>query len=118
MQITLAGKTGIVTGAASGIGLATVRCYVEAGANVVAVDVTPEPEALRPLSASGRVRYVRGDVSREETARDFTRLALESSGRIDVLVNNAAVSVVKPLHEHTLEEWDAVMNTNLKAVFL
>src|SRR3954451_2127040 len=118
MQITLEGKTGIVTGAASGIGLATVLGYVEAGAIVVAVDVTPEPAVLAPLCASGRVRYVRGDVSREETAREFTRVALESSGRIDVLVNNAAVSVVKPLHEHTPEEWDAVLDTNLKAVFL
>src|ERR1700722_9783668 len=112
MQITLAGKTGIVTGAASGIGLAPVRCFVEAGASVVAVDITPEPEALRPLCASGKVRYARGDVSREQTARDFTQLALEFSGRIDLPVNNAAVSVVKPLHEHTPEEWDAVMNTN------
>ena len=118
MQITLAGKTGIVTGAASGIGLATVRCYVEAGANVLAVDITPEPEALRSLCASGKVRYVQGDVSCEPTASEFTQLALEFSGRIDVLVNNAAVSVVKPLHEHTPEEWDAVMNTNVKAVFL
>ncbi len=118
MQITLVGKSGIVTGAASGIGLAIVRSYVESGAKVTAVDAAPEPEALRPLTAAGTVRYLRGDVAREQTALDFARLTLESFGRIDFLVNNAGVSVVKPLHEHTPEEWDHVMDVNVKAIFL
>ena len=118
MNITLAGKTGIVTGAASGIGLAIVQSYVEAGACVVAVDRAPEPEELHPLSAAGHVRYFRGDVALEQTAGDFTRLACAAFGHVDILVNNAAVSVVKPLYEHTPDEWDAVLNTNLKAVFL
>jgi NAD(P)-dependent dehydrogenase (short-subunit alcohol dehydrogenase family) len=118
MQITLAGKTAIVTGAASGIGLAIVRSYVEAGAKVVAVDRTPEPDVLRSLSSSGVVRYVRGDVAQDSTAREFAEMARESFARIDILVNNAAVSVVKPLHEHTPEEWDDVINVNVKAVFL
>jgi NAD(P)-dependent dehydrogenase (short-subunit alcohol dehydrogenase family) len=118
MQITLAGKTAIVTGAASGIGLAIVLKYVEADARgVVAVDVAEEPEALRRLSASGRVRYVRGDVGKEETAREFTRVAIDSFGGIDILVNNAGIAQVKPLHEHTPEEWDRVMNTNVKAIY-
>jgi NAD(P)-dependent dehydrogenase (short-subunit alcohol dehydrogenase family) len=119
MNVTLAGKTAIVTGAASGIGLATVLQFLEAGADgVVAVDLAAEPpESLRPYTA-GRVRYVRGDVSAEETALRFTREAMDSFGRIDVLVNNAGVSVVKPLHEHTPEEWDFVMGVNVKAVYL
>src|SRR5579871_3929427 len=118
MNITLKGKTAIVTGAASGIGLAIVQSYVEAGASVVAVDLAPEPEALQALIKVGKVRYLRGDVTQEKTARDFAQLACDAFGRIDILVNNAAVSVVKPLYEHTLEEWDFVLNTNLKAVFL
>jgi NAD(P)-dependent dehydrogenase (short-subunit alcohol dehydrogenase family) len=118
MNITLTGKIGIVTGAASGIGLAIVQSYVEAGARVVAVDLTPEPKELQPLSAADKVRYLRGDVAVEQTAREFTQLACDAFGRIDILVNNAAVSVVKPLYEHTLDEWDAVMNSNLKAAFL
>lgn len=117
MQVTLTGKVAIVTGAASGIGLAVVGKFVEAdAAGVIAVDVAPAPEPLRMLTAGGRVRYVRGDVGREQTAVDFTRAALDAFGRIDVLVNNAGVSVVKPLHEHTAEEWDHVFNTNVKAV--
>jgi NAD(P)-dependent dehydrogenase (short-subunit alcohol dehydrogenase family) len=118
MNVTLAGKTAIVTGAASGIGLATVLKFLEADIDgVVAVDLVAEPpESLRPHTA-GRLRYVSGDVSVEETARRFTSLAMESFGRIDVLVNNAGVSVVKPLHEHTPEEWNSVMDVNVKAVY-
>jgi NAD(P)-dependent dehydrogenase (short-subunit alcohol dehydrogenase family) len=119
VEITLAGKTAIVTGAASGIGLATVLRYLDAGVDgVVGVDVASgPPEALVPHGNTGRFRYVRGDVGVEETAIDFTRVAMESFGRIDVLVNNAGVSVVRPLHEHTPQEWDGVMDTNVKAVY-
>jgi NAD(P)-dependent dehydrogenase (short-subunit alcohol dehydrogenase family) len=66
---------------------------------------------------TGRLRYLRGDVADEATAREFTRLAVESFGRLDVLVNNAGVSVVKPLHEHTPEEWDRVMAINVKSAY-
>jgi NAD(P)-dependent dehydrogenase (short-subunit alcohol dehydrogenase family) len=119
MNVTLAGKTAVVTGAASGIGLATVLKFLEADVDgLVAVDRAAEPpDSLRRQSATERVRYVCGDVSAEETARRFTRAAMDSFGRIDVLVNNAGVSVVKPLHEHTPEEWDAVMGVNVKAVY-
>ncbi len=120
LQISLAGKTAIVTGAASGIGLATVISYLDAGIDgVVAVDIaTEQPAALARHADAGRVRYVRGDVSREETAVAFAQVAMRDFGRIDVLVNNAGISVVKPLHEHTPEEWDAVMGVNAKAVYL
>ena len=119
MEITLAGKTAIVTGAASGIGLATVLKFVGAGAHgVVAVDVAPQPPpSLEAPMATGRLQYLQGDVSVEETALRFTRLAMDTFGRIDVMVNNAGISIVKPLHEHTPQEWDAVMNTNVKAVY-
>ena len=120
MEVTLRGKTAIVTGAASGIGLATVLRYLEAHvAGVVAVDVAvelPEPLARHPESG-GRLRYVRGDVGVERTAAEFTQVAVQTWGRIDVLVNNAGVSVVKAIHEHTPEEWDTVMNTNVKAAY-
>jgi NAD(P)-dependent dehydrogenase (short-subunit alcohol dehydrogenase family) len=120
VEVTLRGKTAIVTGAASGIGLATVLKYLEAdAAGVVAVDVAPElPEPLARHAAGGdRLRYVRGDVGVEQTAVEFTRAALDAWGRIDVLVNNAGISVVKAIHSHTPQEWDAVMNTNVKALY-
>jgi NAD(P)-dependent dehydrogenase (short-subunit alcohol dehydrogenase family) len=121
VEVTLRGKVAIVTGAASGIGLATVLKYLEAGAaGVVAVDVAAAwPEALkRHPDAGGRLRWVRGDVGIEQTAAEFSRTAVEAFGRIDVMVNNAGVSVVKPIHEHTSEEWDRVMGVNVKAIYL
>lgn len=118
MNVTLSHKTAIVTGAASGIGLAIVLKFLDAGAaGVVAVDVSEPPEALRCLADTSRLKFIRGDVGIEQTARKFTQTALDSFGRIDVLVNNAGISVVKRLHEHTPEQWDAVMNTNVKAAY-
>lgn len=119
MQVELNGKVAVITGAASGIGLATVRSYLESGIKgVVAVDVAGQmPPPSSPSDASARLRYVRGDVGIEQTAIEFTQAAIKNFGRIDVMVNNAGVSVVKPLHEHTPEEWDRVMNTNVKAAY-
>jgi NADP-dependent 3-hydroxy acid dehydrogenase YdfG len=54
---------------------------------------------------------------RKATGQDFTRAAVDHFGRLDLVVSNAAVSVVKALHEHTSEEWDYVMNSNVKALF-
>ncbi len=118
MNISLSGKTAIITGAASGIGLAAVHRYLGAGATgVVAVDRACEPESLaQARQATGRLRYVQGDVSVEETAREYTRVAMEAFGRIDIVVNNAGISVVKPIHEVTSEEWDRVMGVNVKAI--
>ena len=60
---------------------------------------------------------VHGDVSEESTALEYTRAAVDGFGRIDVLVANAAISIVKPLHLHSPEEWDSVMNSNVKALY-
>jgi len=115
VQVTLDGKVAIVTGAASGIGLATVREFLESGARgVVGVDVAERP---KKLEKEERLRWVKGDVSLEKTAEEYARVAVEAFGRIDVLVNNAAVSVIKPIHEHTQAEWDAVMNVNVRAAY-
>ena len=64
-----------------------------------------------------KLQFVHGDVGEEATAIKFTAAAINSSGHLDVLVCNAAVSVVKPIHEHTPEEWDKVFNSNVKAVY-
>ena len=122
MRVDLTGKTAILTGAASGVGLATAEQFLNSDLKyLVAVDIAPKPPA--PLQAwidkaPQRVVYVQGDVAVDETARQFTRVAIEQTGKIDVLVNNAGVSVVKPIHEHSPEEWDFVMDTNVKALYL
>ena len=114
MDVTLNGKVAIITGAASGIGLATARAFLAAGAaGVVGVDRSPE----RPPVEDERFRYVAGDVRLEATATAYTAAAVDGFGRVDVMVNNAGLSIVKPLHEHAEAEWDAVMDTNVKAIY-
>jgi NAD(P)-dependent dehydrogenase (short-subunit alcohol dehydrogenase family) len=121
MKISLAGKVAIVTGASSGIGLAITKAYLEAeAAGVIAVFRRPDlPEELKILSRTfeGRLKIVRGDVAEESTSAEFTAVALNNFGHLDIVVSNAAVSIVRPLHEHTAEEWDYVMNSNVKALF-
>jgi NAD(P)-dependent dehydrogenase (short-subunit alcohol dehydrogenase family) len=114
----LSNRGAVVTGAASGIGAEIARLFLQAGAGVVAVDRTepPFPPVLQERFPD-RLRGVTGDVAEEGTAAAFTRVALDAFGRLDVLVNNAAVSVVKPLHEHTSEEWDRVMGVNVKSIY-
>jgi NAD(P)-dependent dehydrogenase (short-subunit alcohol dehydrogenase family) len=121
MEISLKGKVAVVTGASSGIGLAITRAYLDSGAEgVVAVFRRPEvPEELAEALKlyPGKLVIVRGDVAEEQTAIDFTRAALDHFGRLDILVSNAAISVVKAIHLHTPEEWDMVMNANVKSVY-
>jgi NAD(P)-dependent dehydrogenase (short-subunit alcohol dehydrogenase family) len=64
-----------------------------------------------------RLQFVTGDVGVEKTSADFVETATRRFGRLDILVCNAGVSVIKPVHEHTPEEWDEVFNTNVKAVY-
>src|SRR5689334_5734215 len=107
--MNLQDRVAIVTGAASGIGAETVRLFLEAGARVVGVD--RQGPSVPPALAErfpGRVCAVNGDVALEATAEAFTHAATESFGRIDILINNAGAAVVKPIHEHTPEEWDRV----------
>lgn len=121
MEISLSRKVAVITGAASGIGKAVAHAYLAAGAKgIVAVDRSPKlEEALAPLLREypGKLVFVRGDVSVEQAAIDYTKAAVESFGKIDVLVSNAAISVVKPLHLHTPEDWDSVMNVNVRSVY-
>jgi dihydroanticapsin dehydrogenase len=116
--MNLQDRVAIVTGAASGIGAETVRLFLEAGARVVGVDrLEPAVPPVLKQRFSDRLRAVAGDVALEATAEASTRTAVDSFGRIDILINNAGVAVVKPIHEHTPEEWDRVMNVNVKSIY-
>ena len=121
MKISLEGKVAVVTGASAGIGLAVTRAYLECGVTgLIAVfredDAAPELTDMARLEPS-RLVLAPGDVAEERTAMVFTKVALERFGRLDVLVSNAGISVVKAVHLHTPEEWDAVMHVNVKAMY-
>jgi NAD(P)-dependent dehydrogenase (short-subunit alcohol dehydrogenase family) len=121
MNVSLQGKVAVVTGASSGIGLAITRAYLDAGAKgVVAVfrrnEIPAElTEALNLYPE--KLVIVRGDVAEEKTAIEFTKTAIDKFGRLDVLVSNAAISIVKAIHLHTPEEWDRVINANVKSLY-
>jgi NAD(P)-dependent dehydrogenase (short-subunit alcohol dehydrogenase family) len=121
MNVALSGKVAVVTGASSGIGLAITQSFLDAeAAGLIAVFRRREIPA--ELQACGerfgeKLQIVQGDVAEEKTAEEYTRAALDRFGRLDIVVSNAAVSVVRALHEHTSDEWDYVMNSNVKALY-
>jgi NAD(P)-dependent dehydrogenase (short-subunit alcohol dehydrogenase family) len=121
LEIKLSGKVVVVTGASSGIGLAITRKFLECDADgVIAVfrrATVPEELAECKARFGDKLQFVHGDVGEEATAVEFTEAAIDRFGRLDVLVCNAAVSVVKAIHEHTPEEWDEVFNSNVKAIY-
>jgi NAD(P)-dependent dehydrogenase (short-subunit alcohol dehydrogenase family) len=122
----LDGRTAVITGSASGIGRAIALRLARDGAQVVVSDVRPDPvEGGEPTEvlidrAGGTAQRIDADVTRWE---DIDRLASQTVarfGRLDVIVNNAAISGAhsKPLLDTTEEDWDAIMAVNLRGVFL
>ena len=110
------GQVAIVTGAAGGVGSALVRLFADRGASVVAEDVKAEVGELERYSE--RIVTLCGDLSEEQTATRAVKLALERFGRLDILVNNAALIINRRVAEMTLEDWDSVLNVNLRGTFL
>jgi NAD(P)-dependent dehydrogenase (short-subunit alcohol dehydrogenase family) len=115
------GKCVIVTGGASGIGLACVEAFAAEGASVVVGDVDPargEAAAVR-LGAEGRsVRFVSCDVAKASDAEALVRAALDWTGRLDVLVNNAGILAGGDILTLDEEAFDRVLGVNLKGAFL
>ena len=117
----LDGKIAIVTGGSSGIGKAIVKTYLDHGAKVVIVDVDEEglQEAEKELAKlEEKVLLVKGDVTKVEDVRKGVDETVKKWKKIDILVNNAGVGTISSLIEMTEEEWDYVLDVNLKGMFL
>jgi 3-oxoacyl-[acyl-carrier protein] reductase len=117
----LAGRVAIVTGAAGGIGSAIAAGLAREGAALVLSDVNDRElgEVERRLRESGSsVVTIPGDLSEPETAEAISRVAVERFGRIDVLVNAAGVIKNAYATEMSAQDWHAVINIDLTAVFL
>ena len=112
-------KIAIVTGAGSGIGRAAAMLFAREGALLVLNDIDAESlDKVATQVGKDRNRAVTGDVAKEDTARRLAGEAIAAFGRIDVLVNNAGIHFLKDVTEMSVEEWDRLMDINLKSMFL
>lgn len=115
----VADKVIIVTGGASGIGRSTVLTLAREGARVAIADVNlaaAQQVQKEVEEAGGQAMAVQVDVSRLDQAQAMARQVTEAFGRVDVLVNNAGIDIVKPFVQSTPEEWDKIININYKGV--
>ncbi|WP_174363027.1 SDR family oxidoreductase [uncultured Caballeronia sp.] len=113
-ETTFSGKVALVTGAASGIGLATTKLLHERGAKVIAVDRSSDIETLaRP----GIVPFL-ADVAEEDSVVRAVALAIETFGKLDILVNNAGIIINKPVVDMTLDDWNGILAVNATGAFL
>lgn len=118
----LDGRIALVTGAASGIGAGIAVAFAQKGANVVVADLAPPERAADVIAAieqCGReALFVRTDVSNEASVRAMADEAIARFGRVDILVNNAGIFTESLLENMPVEDWDRVVGTNLRGVFL
>jgi len=115
----LRGRVAVVTGAASGIGLAMVERFAAEGMKVVMADVEAaalERAAAAMRSTAAAVHATRVDVSRPEDVEQLARETYAAFGAAHVVCNNAGVAVIGAVHEHTLADWQWVMGVNLWGV--
>ena len=118
----LDGRIAVVTGAASGIGRGIAVAFAREGASIVVVDMVEESEASDVLSSVREcgvsVLFVRTDVSDESSVNSMAERATAEFGRVDILVNNAGIFTESLLENMTVDDWDRVVNTNLRGTFL
>lgn len=106
-------KNVLITGAAGGIGRATVHLFAQKGWRVIGVDRAP----FGPNFPENGL-FIQADISSAQAIAQIFDHAQAVTSRLDALVNNAAMQITKPLLETSVEEWDAVMAANLRSVFL
>jgi NADP-dependent 3-hydroxy acid dehydrogenase YdfG len=120
-HLSLTDKTALVTGASAGIGWATAIALARQGANLVVT--ARREERLRQLCAEiealgGRAVFYAGDAAEEATARQSIALAIATFGHLDIVINNAGAGNYKNLIDTSVEEYDSLMDANMKSGFL
>src|SRR4029078_4343078 len=117
----LKGKVAIVTGGNGGIGLGLARGLADAGANIAVVGrhETKSAAAIADLGQRGvKAIAVTTDVTDQAAVAAMIDRVVKEFGRIDILINNAGMSIRKPPHELELDEWNKVIDTNLTSAFV
>lgn len=116
---SLEGKTALVTGVSRGLGQAMAVALARAGADIVGVGPRGLGETRDRIEAEGRRVYeIRADLGEGDAAADVAREAVAAFGKVDILVNNAGIIRLSPAEEHSMEDFDAVMDVNLRGLFL
>ena len=117
----VAGKSAIVTGGASGIGLAAAQTLAREGAAVMIADISVEAgrsAAAEIVAGSGRAAFQFTDVSHPESVQALVNRAVQEFGRLDIVFNNAAIMPLGSILTTSVEMWDRIMAVNLRSVFL
>ncbi|PKG25840.1 NAD(P)-dependent oxidoreductase [Cytobacillus horneckiae] len=119
--MNLDGKTVVVTGGASGIGLATVNAFIDKGSKVVLADFNEQAGKTieQQFKNEGKeVKFVKVDVSDEQSIKNMVAETVNAFGQIDILVNNAGFGSMSPTHERSYEDYLKIVNVNQGGVFL
>jgi len=113
-------RTVLITGGGQGIGKCLARDFLRAGYRVAIAELDKQAgeEAEQEYDSLGEISFFQCDIANEESVCDMLGAVLSRFGRLDVLINNAGIMLVKPLEKLTLEEWNRVMATNLTGAFL
>ena len=117
----VSGKVALVTGGAMGMGKAHCETLAREGAHVFVTDRDTEAgESVVKgiIGAGGKAEFIQHDVTLEEDWKNVISTVQSSAGRLDVLVNNAGILILKPLHETSPDEFDMTINVNVRGVYL
>jgi len=117
----LSGRVAIVTGGSRGIGFVLAQGVASAGATAVIADILVEKgeEAAKTIEAKGfKAKSIPVDVTKRDSVQNLVSKTLKEFGQIDILVNCAGIILRKPIEEVTDEEWNSLMDVNLRGVFL
>ena len=115
-KFSLNGKVAIVTGSDTGLGQGFSKAFVEAGAKVLGVSVVPST-ATQEMLGKENFEFITADLSTLDPIEGIIQKTLDTFGHIDILVNNAGIIKREDSIDFSEENWDSVMNVNLKTVF-